>query len=1091
MCTRPSPCVLPVIAFIAAVMVPQSAQAQRRGRPAAAPAATQSAVNPDWLNALTYRYVGSVGNRTIAVVGPPGDPNTYYVGSASGGIFKTTDGGVHWTPIFDGQPVSSVGALALAPSDPNVVWAGTGESFTRSHISLGWGVYKSTDAGATWTKMGLDHTGRIARVIVHPTNPDLVYVCALGHAYGPQQERGVYRTMDGGKTWERVLFADENTGCSDLAMDPSNPRVLLAGTWTVEIHTWGRESGGPNSGLWKSTDGGSTWRRLRGNGLPPKNVGKVAVAIAPTNPNHVYALIETGDGVPLRGEPQDNGELWTSLDGGDTWMLTSYDRNLAGRTQYYSRVVVSTDNENEAYFLSAAFNKSIDGGRTTVSLPFGQNAGGDNHDMWIDPVNANRMIVANDQGIAISTTRGQTWNRIQFPNGQWYHIQTDTRIPYYVYGNRQDGPSFRGPSNPRTGGGGGGGFGGAPIGRGEWTEVGGGESGWATPDPTDPDIVWSTASGRGAAGGIVVRYDLRTKQFRHVEIWPDNVTGSPAEIVKYRFVWDAPLHLSPHDHNKVYAGSQFVHVTTDGGNSWQIISPDLTLNDRTKMGPSGGLTPDNIGVEYAGVIFRIAESPLKAGLIWAGSNDGLVHLTQDGGQHWTNVTANIPNLPPWGTISSITPSRYDTATAYLTVDYHQVNNRDPFAYQTRDYGRTWKMIVGGIPKSPLSYAHVIKEDPVRRGLLYLGTENALYTSFDDGDSWIPLQTTLPHAPVYWIDFQEHFMDLAVATYGRGPYIMDDITPLQQLTPEVIAQDAYLFELRPAYRFRPVTPPMATFDDPVTGRGPQYGASINYWLKSAPQGDVTLTVQDGSGKTVRTLRGTKNLGLNRVYWDLRDEPTREVRLRVSPLYAPYVEVPPEGRPAPMAPRMTVLQPPGTYSVKLSVGGREFTRQLVVRKDPNTSGSEADVQQQVATLREIEADVSGTAELLNAIESIRWQLQNLSRVLAADRGAADARAQADSLERKFIAVEENLHQLKATGRGQEDIRWPAQLMQKLNYLAGGIATADFPPTTQAKEVQAELEDRLKTYRAQYDQLVSQDLAQLNALLRQRNVGNVVAR
>ena len=912
-------------------------------RPAARSEPQQPTINAEWFAQLRYRHIGPVGNRSTSVQGVPGDPNIYYVGAASGGVWKTTDGGVTWEPIFDDQPVQSIGALALAPSNPNVVWVGTGEAHIRSHVSIGNGVYRSPDGGKTWAHLGLEATGRIARIVVHPQNPDVVWVCSQGHSYGPQPERGVYKTTDGGKTWTLVLHVDPNTGCSDLVMDPTNPNILFAGFWQIEIHTWGRESGGPGSGIFRSLDGGNTWTRLKGNGLPARDHGKVALAIAPSNPQHIYALIETGDGVPVRGQPTESGELWASLDGGNRWNLVSYDRQLAGRTQYYSRVVVQPDNENEAYFLSAAFSKTLDGGRTTVDVSFASSPGGDNHDMWIDPRNPNRMIVVNDGGVSISTTRGRTWYRLQLPIAQMYHATTDTRIPYYVYGNRQDGPSYRVPSNSRTGGFG---PGGNIIPRSEWHSVAGGESGWATPDPQDPDIVWSSASGSGSVGGIVTRMNLKTRQAHHVEVWPVSTIGWPAADLKYRFVWTMPLTISPHDHDKVYVGSQYVHVTTDGGKSWRVISPDLTLNDKSRQQVSGGLTPDNIGVEYAGVVFAIAESPLKPGLLWAGTNDGLVHVSQDGGATWTNVTANIAGLPPWGTVSNIEPSRFDTGTAYITVDFHQVNGRDPHVYKTTDYGRTWRKIVNGIPVSPLSYAHVVREDPVRRGLLYLGTENALYVSFNDGELWQPLQTNLPHAPVYWLTVQEHFKDLVVATYGRGFWILDDITPLQQLTPEVMASNAYLFPPRVAYRFRSVPGQAATANDPTVGQNPPYGASINYWLKAVPQGRVTLTILDRQGNTVRTLTGSANAGINRVYWDLRNEPTLEARMRVKPLYADWVEVPPEGRPAPGVGRFSVLMPPGMYTVRLSVGGQEFTQPLEVRADPNTDSNPQEIKIQAA-------------------------------------------------------------------------------------------------------------------------------------------------
>ncbi len=551
-----------------------------------------------------------------------------------------------------------------------------------------------------------------------------------------------------------------------------------------------------------------------------------------------------------------------------------------------------------------------------------------------------------------------------------------------------------------------------------------------------------------------------------------------------------PLTISPHDHNKVYAGSQFVHMTTDGGKSWQVISPDLTLNDRSRQQISGGLTPDNIGVEYGDVVFAIAESPLKAGLLWAGTNDGLVQVTRDGGKNWTNVTANLPGIPTWGTVSNIEPSRYDTGTAFLTVDGHQANNRDPYVYKTTDYGKSWRLIVAGLPKTPAGYAHVVREDPVRRGLLYLGTESALYVSFDDGESWQPLQTNLPHAPVYWLVVQEQFNDLVVSTYGRGFWILDDLTPLQQLSAEARGQPVTLFKPRPAYRFRSITAPNAMTDDPTAGQNPPYGAAINYWLKATPSGDVTVTIQDAGGKAIRTLKGTKNVGMNRVWWDLRNDSTPPARLRTPPLYAPEVRLGAEGwRPAPGIGTLMVLMPPGTYTVKLSAGGQELTQPLVVRKDPNSGGSEEEIRVQDSLLVDLQSDFVATVGLINQIELVRSQLVTLRSVLAADRAAADIRAAADSLEQKFIAVEEDLHQLRLTGRGQDEVRWPAKLAAQITYLAGGMAGADFAPTTQQREVRQLLGQQLRASRTRFDQLVAQDLAQFNALLKQKNVANVV--
>jgi len=1047
-------------------------------------------VNTD---ALRWRYIGPVGNRVTSIVGVPGQPFIYYTGSASGGIFKTIDGGIHWEPIFDAQPVSSIGSLAVAASDPNIVWAGTGEAWIRSHISVGQGIYKSTDAGKTWKLMGLEKTGRIGHLVIDPKNPDIVMACALGHAYGPQQERGVYRTTDGGAHWERVLFTDENSGCSDLVMDPNNPRTLFAGMWPLEIHTWGRESGGPGSGLYVSRDEGATWKKITGHGLPTRMTGKWALAISRSNPNRIYALIETGDGVPMKGQETDRGKLWRSDDGGENWQLVSYDRSMGGRTHYYFRVEVSPDNENEVHFLTNPYNVSYDGGVTMRSLGgpggggggggFAASPGGDNHDIWIDPTNSSRMAIANDAGVSISVTHGRSWQRIQLPNGQLYHVTTDNQIPYYVYGNRQDGPSYRGPS--RTGGGGG--FGGGGIPRSAWINVAGGESGWSTPDPVDNNIIWSSASGSGSVGGIVEVYNIKTGQARNVEVWPDNISGETADKLKYRFVWTMPLTISPHDHNKVYVGSQFVHQTTDGGNSWQIISPDLTLNDKTRMGFSGGLTGDNIGVEYAGVVFAIAESPKEAGTIWAGTNDGLVQITRDGGKNWTNVTKNIPNMLPWGTVSNIEASRYNAGTAYITVDGHQVNNRDPWIYKTTDYGKTWKLIVNGIPKSMLSYAHCVREDPTRAGLLYVGTENGIYVSYDDGANWQALQMNLPHAPVYWITVQENFNDLVISTYGRGFWILDDITPIQQMTAEVMSANAHLFPVHQTYRLRGITVPYASSDDPTAGQNPPPGADINYYLKSQSR-NVSVKILDAQGNTVQTIRGTGNAGLNRVWWNLRNEQSKEIRLRTSPLYAPEIRLNAEGwRPAPEGGRMNILMPPGTYTVKLSVDGQDVgTQPLKVMIDPNAGGSEADVQAQTAMLMALRKDLEAAADMTNQIEMIRAQLNDIRQFVR----DASVKTAADDLEKKLTDIEDNLIQRKFSGQGQDTTRYPTKLIGKLTYLAGDVAGGDYPPNTQEKEVQAMFESQLADLRKRLDAVVSTDVGAFNRMLRDKNIGNVIA-
>lgn len=1061
--------------FVALLSLPTVAVAQQ------APSSQSS-----MLGQLRFRFIGPQGNRVSSVSGVPGDPLTWYAGAASGGIWKTSDGGTTWQPIFDNQPVSSIGTLAVAPSNTSIVWAGTGEPHIRSHISMGWGVFKSTDAGRTWTRKGLENTGRISRIVVNPTNPNIVFVASQGHGYSPQKERGIYRSTDGGDTWQQVLFVDENTGASDIVMDPNDPQVLFAGMWEWGIKTWGRESGGPGSGIFVSRDGGTTWKRLVGNGLPTKPFGKVAIAISKANSQRVYALIETGDGAPWKGQPTDHGKLWRSDNGGNSWTVVSYDRQLGGRTAYYNEMFVAPDNPDELYFPTAAFSKSIDGGKTLVNLGGGASPGGDNHEMWIDPTNPSRMGVANDNSIAISMTRGQTWNRVQLPIAQIYHVTTDNQVPYTVCGNRQDGPSACGPSNSKLGGfgGGGGGGGGGPIPRSLWHSVGGGESGWATPDPSDSNIVWSSASGSGSRGGIVEKWDSRTGVVRNVEVWPVSTGGWTAGDVKYRFVWTAPFTISPNDPKKIYIGSQHVHVTTNGGDSWSELSPDLTRNDKSRMGISGGLTPDNIGVEYAGVIFAIAESRVKPGLLWVGTNDGLVQMSPDAGKTWTNLTRNVAGILDWGTISNIEPSRYDANTAYFTVDGHQVGNFEPWVYKTTDMGKTWKLIVNGVAKSPLSYAHWIKEDPVRRGLLYLGTENALYVSMDDGESWQSFQNNLPHAPVYGVTVQEHFNDLVLATYGRGFWIMDDLTPLQQLTAEVQAKDAHLFKPRFAYRFLQ----KAGFDtpggDPVVGQNPPYGATINYWLKAQASADPVVTILDSQGKTVRTIRGSRNPGINRIRWDLRYEPIPEPRIRVAPLYAPEFPIPADGLPAPGAGGgVSILVPPGTYTVRLAVGGQTFTESLEVRKDPNSGGSIEGIRAQTALMFDIQKSMQNSNGMIDSLELKRKSLADIRSSLS---GAAnrDLLSGADSLEQKLIAVEAKLNQVMTTGRGQDGVRYPVRLSGQLSYLAGTVDGADEPPTTQARAAWKVLDDQVAAARREFLR-VMQEAEQYQARLRARNI------
>ncbi len=967
-------------------------------------------ISPEIWSGLRYRFIGPPGNRAAAVVGVPGDPLTYYIGASSGGVFKSSDGGTTWDPVFDDQSVMSIGALAVAWSDPNVVWAGTGEAFVRSNISIGDGVYKSTDAGRTWRHMGLDKSGRIGRVAIDPRNPETVFVAAMGHCYGPQKERGVYRTKDGGKTWEQVLFADENTGCFEIAMDMKNPRILFAGMWPIVIHTWGRTSGGPNGGIWKSTDGGDTWKRLTGHGLPEPPIGKVGLAISYSNPNVVYALMETGS--PNRGV------LWRSDDGGENWRLASSNRLLNERPHYASRILVNPGDEDEVYFAANSISRTLDGGYDADVVDWS----GDVHDLWADLKDPNRLMLSDDGVGCISLNRGKTWRRIELPIAQMYHVAVDSQVPYYVYGGMQDGFAHKGAS---TGGPYAGWTGSSS---GSWQSTAGGECGYVVPDPVDPNIVWG-----GSYNGDLQRVDYRTGHIVSVKPWPESLYGSHAAAFKYRFNWTFPIAISPHDHNTVYVGSQFVHRTKDAGRSWEIISPDLTTNDPKLQGPSGGLTLDNLAVEYGCVVFTIAESPLEKGLIWAGTNDGLVQVTRDDGKTWTNVTKNFPNLPALGTVSNVEPSRYEAGTCYLTIDFHQVNNRDPFVYKTTDYGRTWTFLGGDIPKSVFSYCHWVHEDPVRKGLLYLGTENAIFVSLNDGRSWLPLQNNLPHAPVHHMVVQPQFNDLVVGTYGRGFWIMDDITPLQQLTDDVLNSSSHLFTPRPAYRLHSV----------AGGAQGTMRATLNYYLKTAPNGPVRISILDGKGNEIAQLPGTRQAGINRVNWNLRHSGARVARLRTKPAGNPRVveeqryhlrweregwyPVQSWGTQAgfqgfPVA--------PGTYMVKMTVDGKEFTQKLEVRKDPRSEGTVADIEAQVALLLAIREDLNAASDMISRLEWMKKQLVDFRDAIGGKDGSVTAAAR--ELQAKMQAVEDGLFQPTIAEGDTKSFRDPQKLYEKLSVL-----------------------------------------------------------
>jgi len=1008
-------------------------------------------MNPADFESLKFRFIGPDGNRAIACAGVPGDPKINYIGAASGGLWKTEDGGVSWNPIFDDQDVSSIGSIALAPQDPDQVWVGTGETFViRPAHAMGEGIFKSNDGGKTWQKMGLEKTGRIGRIVVHPQDTNIVYVAALGHTYGPQQDRGVYRTTDGGETWERVLFVDENTGAADIAINPSNPDVLYAGMWSVHINTWGLNSGGPGGGVYRSLDGGDTWEPMKNNGLPggeERIVGKTAVAIARSNPDVVYALFEI-----------ESPALYRSDDNGESWELMSRDHTMNERAPYYTRIAVAPDNEDDIYFISVRLSRSLDGGKTyTDKRP--PCRCGDTHDMWIDPTDPSRMIVADDGCAVFTNNRGKSWERVVLPIAQMYHVAVDDQIPYNVYGNRQDGYSYRGPSNSLQG----------SIPMGLWQAVGGCESGFAKPDPFDNNIIFS-----GCYDGGLERYDLRTGYAQEVRVWPEAGYGWPPKDMTYRWHWNFPMSFSPHVPHRIYAGSQYVHMSDDGGNSWEIISPDLTLNRKDHQESSGGVAVDNLMTFDGATLFAIEESPLQAGLIWVGTNDGQVQLSKNYGKDWENITDNIPNLPPWGTVACISPSKHDAASAYIAVDMHQMGDFDPYVYKTTDYGETWTLISSTVPKSVHSFAHVIKEDPKMSGILYLGVDNGVYVSVDDGKNWMRLRSGLPPAPVYWLEIQERFEDLVIGTYGRSFYILDDISVIREYAKELQGKDEDLFPIRQAYRFNQREGVRGDAVSFVTGRSPRYGANIDYFLRDSSEQEVTLEVLNINEEVIRTMEGKPDAGINRVYWDLRYDDPAEPRLRTKPPGRDWVEFNKEGWrdlrswdldlvAGQRGPRVS----PGFYTIRLKIGDRTYTETVEILKDPNSEGTLGDIKRQEQFALTLRDALNQTVGLINDIEIYRKNLDVAMSGFKKSKQQAEAQELAD----KAFDIASRLYDVNLTGAREDAFRAPMKLYGRLSALASDIngSGIDFAPTTQQRDVHELLRGRLDDVQAAFDELM----------------------
>jgi photosystem II stability/assembly factor-like uncharacterized protein len=1019
----------------------------REQRPAAAAPAAGSQAEPPkqpggfnglrdlpGLAALKYRLIGPAwGGRVTRVAGVPGNANVFYLASASGGVFRSIDGGATWNPIFDEQPVAAIGSLAVAPSDHNVLYVGTGEANLRGNAVPGDGIYKSVDAGKTWTHV-LTLVGHIGTMTVDPRNADVAFAAVLGHGFGPNPERGVYRTRDGGRTWQRVLGKDADTGASDVALDPSNPHIVFAGLWQVRRRPWTLTSGGPGSGLYMSRDGGDSWKRLTGKGLPDGIWGKVGVAVAPSDGRRVYALIEA-----------EEGGLFRSDDGGDTWTRASGNHELRQRAFYYSMITVAPNNPDDLWCPQVTMLHSIDGGKTFQHVSTHH---GDHHDLWIDPKDPKRIIAGNDGGVDISTNGGASWTAPALPLGQPYHVWVDTRVPFRVAGALQDIGTAQGPSDSLTGGG---------IPNADWYGVGGGEAGFVVSDPSDPDVVYA-----GEYGGYISRYDHRTGQARVVGIYPENPSGHGGDDLKYRFQWTAPIAVSPHDPKVIYHAANVLFRSADGGQTWTAISPDLTRDDKSKEGWAGGpITGDNTGVEIYCTIFAVAESPVEKGLIWAGSDDGLVHLTRDGGRTWTDVTGGMHGLPAWGTVVGIDPSHFDAGTAYVVVDAHRLDDLHPYLWKTSDFGRTWKRLDAKLP--PDLFLHAVREDPGQRGRLFLGTEHGVAFSIDDGATWHSLRLNLPAVAIHDLVIKDD--KLVLAAQGKGA----PAGPRLLAVPEAVRWD------------------LRQGPEGWTGENPARGASIYYQLDSAPKGEVTVEVLDARGTLVTTLssKALEPIGTT----ESADEETAILKRRLVPkepgvqlaawdLSWAGAELIPGAKLDSGYPAHGPEAVPGSYTVRLTVDGKTSSLPLTLRPDPRVTATAADLEAQLRLALEVRDAITRLTRTVVRLREVRQQLLSRNQLIKSDPRAQDLVKGSADLARKLDALEAKLQNPKA--EIVYDIlaqKGGAQVYSRLSPLLDWIESGDGPPNQGLKEVFAGQQQELAARQADLERLLTAELAPLN--------------
>jgi photosystem II stability/assembly factor-like uncharacterized protein len=980
-----------------------------------------------WRNIGPYR-----GGRVTAVAGVPGEPLVYYQGATGGGVWKTEDGGNSWQNVSDGYfKTGSVGAVAVAPSDPNVVYVGMGEACIRSNFSHGDGVYKSTDAGRSWTHVGLSDSRQIGRIRVHPQNPDLLYVAAVGHASGANAERGLFRSKDGGKSWEKVLYKDDQTGAADVALDPRNPRIVYATLWQVKRTPWGIFSGGPHAGIYKSSDGGDTWVELT-SGLPAGDKGRIGVAVSPVNPNRVFATVEAG-------KDNEEGGVFRSEDRGATWQRVNREMDVRRRPYYYAHIIADTRDLDTVYVLTKPILKSIDGGRTFAAMRVPH---GDGHDLWIAPEDNRRLILGDDGGAAVSFDGGESWSDLlNQPTGQFYAVVTDGQFPYRVYGAQQDNTTISIAS--RTPGGG--------IDRTDWHPVGGGESGYIAPHPVDPNVVYA-----GSYWGLLTRYDHRTRETRNITPWPDTPMGRVGAELKYRFAWTFPILISPHDPGTIYAGANVLFRSTDEGQSWEAISGDLTRDDKSKE-------RDDRLTDFYCTISTIAESRAQKGVLWVGSDDGLVHLTRDGGKSWHNVTPK--EMPEWSRVNLVEASPHDAATAYLAVNRYLFDDYQPYLYKTSDYGKTWRKLVSGLPAG--SFVRVVREDPERRGLLYAGTETAVHVSFDDGESWQPLQLNLPVVPI--TDLAVKDTDLVASTQGRAFWILDDLTPLRQISETVVSSAVHLFKPRPTYRFRSFG---FRRGGSGVGQNPPAGAVFQYHLRDKA-GEAALEILTAEGKPVRSF-GAKDLpaekGMNRFEWDLRYPDARGLAGRTY-LMGGSLRGP--------------VAVPGTYQARLRVGLETATQSFEIRKDPRLPTTAEELGKQFDLLIQLRDRLSQTHDAIQQVLGLQEQLKAVAQRARAVPEASVVAAEAGKLNEKLDGVLKELYEPRFTGIDDQLLLFPLKLNARLASLAGVVASADRAPTDAAQAVFRDLAALLDQQMEKLKEITEGDLAAFNRLALEKGV------